>query len=72
MSGSNATVAGVGGLWVLSNVSYAAMRAQGKSDTECQRLLAFICGFPGTLVTYFCVDFGSKRAYGVDTPINCR
>jgi hypothetical protein len=61
-------VSGVSALWVLGNVSYAGMRAQGKKRTETGRTISFVCGFPGTLVTYFCVDYGSKRAYGVELP----
>ena len=40
---------------VLGNVTYAGMRAQG-SDNKLGRALAFVAGFPGTLVTYFVVD----------------
>jgi len=31
-------------------------------------VLAFILGFPGTLLTFFCVAAGKERAYGVDLP----
>ena len=40
---------------VLGNIAYAGMRAQG-SDNKLGRALAFITGFPGTLITYFAVD----------------
>ena len=52
---------------VLGNLAYAGMRAQG-SDNKLARTLAFVAGFPGTLITYFLVDEGSERAYGVDLP----
>jgi hypothetical protein len=55
---------GVSGLWVLANISYAGMRAQG-SPSEGWRIAAFILGFPGTLVSYFVVDEGRCRAYGI-------
>lgn len=49
---------------VMANISYAGMRAQG-SDNRFGRALAFVMGFPGTLLTYFVVDEGSEKAYGV-------
>lgn len=52
---------------IMANLSYAGMRAQG-SDNKLGRVLSFIFGFPGTLLTYFIVDEGSERAYGVDLP----
>ena len=61
------TNTGISGLWVLANISYAGMRAQNNSSTL-WRILAFIFGFPGTLVTFFAVKEGGDRAYGVDLP----
>ncbi len=58
---------GVTGLWVLANFSYAGMRAQNSPSAR-WRVVAFIFGFPGTLMTYFAVDEGSDRAYGVHLP----
>jgi hypothetical protein len=58
---------GVGGIWVLCNVSYAGMRAQG-SPSSGWRALAFFFGLPGTLVSFFAVAEGSNRAYGVFLP----
>jgi hypothetical protein len=58
---------GVSAIWILSNLAYAGMRAQGSSNTG-WRILAFIFGFPGTLLTFFVVDEGRERAYGVDLP----
>jgi hypothetical protein len=58
---------GISGLWVLCNVSYAGMRAQG-SPSSGWRGLAFFFGLPGTLVSFFAVAEGSNRAYGVHLP----
>jgi hypothetical protein len=32
------------------------------------RIIAFIFGFPGTLLTYLLVDEGSEKAYGIEMP----
>jgi hypothetical protein len=56
---------GVSGIWILANFSYAGMRAQNWSSVV-WRIVAFIFGLPGTLVTFFAVKEGSERAYGVD------
>jgi hypothetical protein len=56
---------------VMSNVAYAGMRAQG-SDNTLGRTAAFIGGFPGTLVSFFAVDEGSERAYGIHLPAKNR
>jgi hypothetical protein len=61
------THTGISGLWVLANVSYAGMRAQNNSS-KFWRILAFIFGLPGTIVTLFAVKEGNDRAYGVDLP----
>jgi hypothetical protein len=58
---------GVSGIWILANMSYAGMRAQG-SQSHWWRFFAFIFGFPGTLVTWLAVDENSERAYGVSLP----
>jgi hypothetical protein len=58
---------GVSALWILANLAYTGMRAQG-STNEGWRIVAFIFGFPGTLLTFFAVTDGSERAYGVDLP----
>ena len=67
--GDNVTVrvTGVSGLWVLSNISFAGMRAQN-SPSKGWRIVAFIFGFPGTLITFFAVKEGTERAYGIDIP----
>ena len=59
---------GVSGLWVLANFGYAGMKAQGDVANRGWRVLAFIFGLPGTLLTLFVVKEGSERAYGVDLP----
>ena len=64
---NNLTVTGVSGLWVLSNISFAGMRAQNNSSIG-WRPLAFIFGLPGTVVTFFTVKEGGERAYGIDIP----
>jgi hypothetical protein len=58
---------GVTGLWVLANISYAGMRAQNSLSAG-WRVVAFIFGFPGTLITFLAVTEGSERAYGVQLP----
>jgi hypothetical protein len=58
---------GVSALWILANFSFAGMRAQGSPQAG-QRILAFIFGFPGTLLTLIFVREGGRRAYGVDLP----
>ena len=58
---------GVSGVWVLANVSYAGMRAQDHVKGG-WRTVAFIFGFPGTLVSLLAVGEGSNRAYGVSLP----
>lgn len=59
---------GVSALWILANVSYAGMRAQN-NPSKGWRIIAFLLGLPGTLITYFAVREGSERAYGIDTPL---
>lgn len=68
---------GVSAIWILANISYAGMRAQNNpsvgwrvlnNPTGGWRVLAFIFGFPGTLLTYFVVREGGERAYGIDIP----
>jgi hypothetical protein len=59
--------AGVGGIWMLANICYAGMRAQNHPGVG-WRMVSFIFGFPGTLITFFVVDQGSERAYGIELP----
>ncbi len=49
-------------MWVLSNVSFAGMRAQNNPSVF-WRILAFIFGLPGTIVTFIVFNEGSDRAY---------
>jgi hypothetical protein len=58
---------GVSAIWILANISYAGMRAQNSSSSG-WRVLSFIFGFPGTLITYFAVSEGGERAYGIEIP----
>lgn len=58
---------GVSAIWILANLCYAGMRAQDSRNTL-GRVLAFIVGLPGTLLTWLVVREGSERAYGVDLP----
>lgn len=59
---------GMGSIALLGNLSYAGMRAQNKPENGNSRKLAFICGFPHTVISYFAIVEGSERAYGVDIP----
>jgi hypothetical protein len=52
---------------VFANLSFTAMRAQGKGRIF-WKVLTFIFGFPGTLLTLFVVTEGGERAYGIDMP----
>ena len=58
---------GASGIWILANVSYAGMRAQSNPSVG-WRILAFIFGFPETLVSFLVIAEGSERAYGIDVP----
>lgn len=61
------TDCGVSAVWVFANLSFTAMRAQARGSTF-WRVLTFVFGFPGTLLTLFAVTKGSERAYGIDVP----
>ena len=58
---------GLSAIWALANFCYAGMRAQGSLNTG-WRIIAFISGFPGTLISYFVVRESSERVFGVDLP----
>ena len=58
---------GASALWIFANLSFAGMRAQD-SPSAGWRIVAFIFGFPGTVITYFVVAEGSERAYGIELP----
>ncbi len=66
-TGERAQDSGLSAVWLIANLCYAGMRAQN-SESEVGRVLAFLFGFPGTLLTLFVVEEGSERAYGVDLP----
>jgi len=58
---------GASALWIFANLSYAGMRAQN-SSSKAWRIIAFIFGFPGTLLSFFVVDEGGERVYGIEMP----
>jgi len=58
---------GVSALWILANLSYAGMKAQANPRVG-WRILSFLFGFPGTLLSLIVVSEGSERAYGMDLP----
>ena len=58
---------GSSAIWIFANISYAGMRAQS-SPSVVWRIISFICGFPGTLLTWIVVGEGSERAYGIELP----
>lgn len=69
-SGGAARDAGDGGasaVWIFANLSFAGMRAQN-SSSKGWRIVAFIFGFPGTLLSLLVVDEGGERVYGIETP----
>jgi hypothetical protein len=67
VNGTTARNTGVSAIWVLANLSYAGMRAQG-SASRGWRIIAFIFGLPGTILSLIVVREGGERAYGVDLP----
>ena len=58
---------GVSAIWIMANICYAGMRAQGSTSSG-WRIISFIVGLPGTLLTYFVVGEDSGRAYGIELP----
>jgi hypothetical protein len=63
----NVETGGSSAIWIFANISYAGMRAQ-KSRSVGWRIISFIFGFPGTLLTWLIVQEGSERAYGIELP----
>lgn len=51
----------------ICNLIYAGLRAQN-SPNSIGRLMAFMGGFPFSLLTYFVVGQGSNLCYGVHLP----
>jgi len=66
-SSYSGTEEGVSALWIFANLSFTGMRAQATGSTF-WKVVTFIFGFPGTLLTLFVVTHGSERAYGIDMP----
>ena len=64
---SNVETGGSSAIWILANISYAGMRAQSNPSVG-WRIISFIFGFPGTLLTWIVVGEGSERAYGIELP----
>lgn len=58
----------IGPLGVAANVVYAGLRAQNKEETHFTRKVAFMLGFPASLIVFFAVEEGSCRAFGIDLP----
>ena len=58
---------GISGVWLLANLCYAGMKAQGH-PSGFWRVVSFVFGFPGTLVSWLAITEGSERAYGVELP----
>jgi hypothetical protein len=58
---------GIDAVWVFANLSFTGMRAQAKGSMF-WKVVTFIFGFPGTLLTLLVVNKGSERAYGIDIP----
>jgi hypothetical protein len=56
-------------LWIFANLSFTAMHAQDTGSTF-WKVVTFILGFPGTLLTLMVVNKASERAYGIDMPRN--
>ena len=50
----NVETGGTSAIWIFANISYAGMRAQN-SPSVVWRIICFIFGFPGTLLTWIIV-----------------
>jgi hypothetical protein len=61
------TESGASAVWIFANLSFTGMRAQATGNIF-WKIVTFIFGFPGTLLTLLVVSRGSERAYGVDMP----
>lgn len=66
-SSNQVQATGASALWTLANFCYAGMRAQNSSSAG-WRIIAFLFGLPGTIVTWLVVAEGEERVYGVDMP----
>src|SRR5579875_3704957 len=65
------TEGGASAIWIFANLSFTGMRAQA-TGTTFWKVITFIFGFPGTLLTLLIVTRGSERAYGIDMPRKSR
>ena len=54
-------------IWIFANISYAGMKAQSHPSTG-WRVVSFIFGFPGTLLSFFVVKESSEKMYGIEVP----
>ncbi len=61
-STSAGTQGGASAIWIFANLSFTGMRAQAQGNTF-WKVIAFIFGFPGTLLTLLVVTAGGERAY---------
>lgn len=61
------TNTGISALWILANLSYAGMRAQGKKKSF-WKIISFLIGLPGTFFSFFLIVDGSETAFGVELP----
>lgn len=61
------TDTGVSAIWIFANISYSAMRAQNHPSTV-WRIITFIFGFPGTLLSMLIIREGECNAYGIHFP----
>jgi len=66
-SSPTGTESGASAVWIFANLSFTGMRAQA-TGTVFWKVVTFIFGFPGTLLSLLIVTRGSERAYGIDMP----
>lgn len=66
-SSNQVQATGASAIWILANFCYAGMRAQDSSSAG-WRIVAFLFGLPGTIVTWLAVAEGEERIYGVELP----
>lgn len=60
--------AGFSAVWVFANLLYAGQVAQDRAHLA-WRVVLFVLGFPGTLLTTLFVEPGSQRVFGVELPV---
>jgi hypothetical protein len=59
--------AGVSAIWLLANICYSGMGAQAHPSRG-WRVVSFLFGLPGRLLSWLVVKEGSDRAYGIHLP----